>query len=707
VDHHDLARLDDESFVALCGDLLEAMLGIRFQRFGSGPDGGVDLEGRDGEGRLVVVQCKHWLRSPAATLVSHVRREERAKVERLAPARYLLVTSCDLTRQRKAELTGLLAPVVPGAVEVHGVRDLAAALRRHPEVVRRHPALWFSQAEALAALARRPLFLRARDLARDMVRTARVYVPGRSFPAAEDILERAHACVVSGHPGQGKTALAHALATRYAARGYAVVAVTEDTLDVDAMWDDDQPQVFVHDDFLTRGRDERRRHGATARLRALLDRVAETPDKRLVLTTRAYVLAAARQDDEPLDRAGLDALTVALDDGEYDATARAEILAHHAADAALPEPAKRALLGHAPAVVRHPGFSPALVVMALRAAARDLLPVEQVGEHLLATLDEPAHLWGHIVEHQLGDAAVDALAVLLSFGVEAPLQETQQAWTALRRHRGRPADPRDFRTALRTLDGTMVRRVLRYPDGPEPGVTGPSQGESDVGLANAAVTEFLARYVTADREMLAALLDSAPYFEQAEGLWDAAYRRGAEPPATVRAVAGRLVAMLRRTGDAPAALPWTGSPCYRAAMVADVAAWLADEASRALLREVLARLDVSFGTAGEDEACLTLLVTTLLGRPRLFDDEVVALLLPAMEAVDPRDDDAVHALAALVTEQPLLPGRLQAVVDATLRAALDHALAEIPPDRPRVLRLATAVARRGLDLPPLPGLDAP
>lgn len=698
MDEYDLGRLSDVEFEALCKDLFEEILGVRLEIFARGADSGIDLRGRDADGGLVVVQCKHWWRSEGSELAHHVERDERPKVERLAPARYVLATSCDLTVKAKDRLYAALQPFAHAPTDVYGVKEIAAELRKRPHVVHRHPALWFHSAEALSAVTQKHLFERNRDLADDIARTLRVYVPGHTFPEALRLLDDEHACLISGLPDLGKTALAHALAATYAARHYQVVAVSEDTLDLDVLWSDDRPQLFLYDDFLVRSRRERHRHNATPRLLQLLQRVAEAPDKRLVLTTREYVLAQARQDDERLHRAGLDAVTCHVRRDEYDEDMRAQIVRNHVDASALPAETKAAVL--APDTLArlagHPAFNPYQLAGALRAAARDLVPADRFADRLLSYFDDPAGVWGHIVEEQLGDAEVDLLAVLFSFGEPAWLRWVERAWVALRRHDGRPADTRLFRRALSTLRGTMVES--RRPDGAE--------GDPDLALYDASVAGFAASYFTGRPDVLAALLESAPCFEQVEALFDAVSPPRGPVPRVVVALREPLLAALRRTVGAETCRPWDGSPFYRAAAVADVAAALDDDAARALLRDVLRDLDVTFDDFFDDRdgVGLAFLVEAMLDDARSFDDELGALLLPPIRTVEAGDVEGVFALAEFVVHHPLLPRRVRGAASDAIRAALARALADDPPNRTDVLTLADAAVRLGLDLPEIPGL---
>ena len=99
---YDFSQVTSHEFEKVCQDLLEEELGVSFEVFGPGPDGGVDLRrlASTASPNATIVQCKNYAKTPYATLLSHLRRDESPKVRALAPDRYILMTSVSLTPHR-------------------------------------------------------------------------------------------------------------------------------------------------------------------------------------------------------------------------------------------------------------------------------------------------------------------------------------------------------------------------------------------------------------------------------------------------------------------------------------------------------------------------------------------------------------------------------------------------------------------------------
>ena len=92
---YDFRTLSPIDFELLVRDLLQADLGITMESFGPGKDGGIDFRFALAD-QDVVVQAKHHVEGGPRSLLRAARKED-SKVLKLAPSRYILVTSLSLT----------------------------------------------------------------------------------------------------------------------------------------------------------------------------------------------------------------------------------------------------------------------------------------------------------------------------------------------------------------------------------------------------------------------------------------------------------------------------------------------------------------------------------------------------------------------------------------------------------------------------------
>lgn len=509
----DLGRLTDFDFEAVCKDLFELEFGVRLEIFTPGPDGGVDLRHLKGDDPALVVQCKHFHRSGRAKLLDHMRKVEAPKLAGLRPGRYVLATSVELSRSAKDKLHELLKPFVRSPGDIYGKDDIDALLRQHEQVVKRHLRLWLTSASVLNSLLSKSVVTRSQDLAERVGDTLRTYADNGSRDAALRLLEDRHVCVVAGAPGVGKTTLSHVLCAHYLSQGYELVEISEDVEEANALWNAEVPQLFYYDDFLGQTAiGEKLGKNEDSRLVSLMQRVAGTPGKRFLLTTREYILAQARQRYERLDRHRFDLLTCVLDVAGYTYRARAAILYNHVAASGLPDRTKSLFASrdvYAP-VVGHDNFNPRVIAATLAEAELLGIATDRVAAELVANLDDPGRVWDHIVNHQISASEVLVLKTLLSFLAAVRMDTLEDVWTKS------GGLLRELRHSLKVLDGTMVRTVR----------TGQVVHYVFVEFHNPSVRDYMRDFISGAPDDMRDFVSRIGHFEQIESLWSMLSSRG-------------------------------------------------------------------------------------------------------------------------------------------------------------------------------------
>ena len=102
---YDYRNLSPIEFERLCFDLLMLKDGVRYQRFGEGRDGGIDLLYDDPSSGKTVVQCKRY--RDTSQLIRVLKNSEVTKVRRLKPQRYCLLTTASLTPSNKKSIQAI------------------------------------------------------------------------------------------------------------------------------------------------------------------------------------------------------------------------------------------------------------------------------------------------------------------------------------------------------------------------------------------------------------------------------------------------------------------------------------------------------------------------------------------------------------------------------------------------------------------------
>lgn len=486
-------------------DLLELELGLPLESFATGRDEGIDLRyATPAKDAAIVIQCKHFADSTFSSLKSHLRKEV-PKVHTIDPKAYRLATSRRLTPANKVTIKGLFAPYIKRPSWIYGADDLNRLLRKYPEVEKRHFKLWLTSEPILQLVLNNDIFVRTKGFEERTERKLRLYVPNQSFPDALKLLDEQHVCIVAGVPGIGKTMLAEMLTVRHLDDGYEAVVVSDDINEALEVYGADRKQFFYYDDFLGQTSSlEKMAKNEDARLLDFIEQIRTARDKRLVLTTREYVLAQAKLRYERLDRANLDVAKCVIDLADYTRLQRGHILYNHLFFSGLSQEHKLAFLKDDQylLVVDHDNYSPRIIETVTNMATHRDVPPEKFPVFMLQSLDDPREIWRHAFENQL--APEDQLVLLLLASMP-PFVRLDLLASSFREvcfgRLGIKVNPVTLKNCLRTLEGTFIT-IDAY------------RTERIVSFHNPSVRDFLLGYIDADAQEYFGLLDHAQFFDK-------------------------------------------------------------------------------------------------------------------------------------------------------------------------------------------------
>ncbi|HEX6752450.1 MAG TPA: restriction endonuclease [Solirubrobacterales bacterium] len=513
---HHLGALSDIEFESLASDLLHAVTGRRYERFGVGPDGGVDLRYiNKAKGMHEVVQCKHYFRSSFSQLEAAAKKEV-PKLEKLTPAptSYRFVTSQTLTKGQKGKLVEALGGWITDPGMIWGGESIEDHLNDHEEVERNHVKLWLSSSTQLEKLLNAGTLNRSNDLIERITQALPRYVQTQRFNDAEEMLEKVGVCLIAGEPGIGKTTLAQMLLLDCAQKGFEALYVSED---VSEAWDAlaETSQAFYYDDFLGRIGLQGLSKNEDQRLVELIAKAHRDPRRtRLILTTREYILRGAVQLYESFERVGLDHERFLLALEDYSRYERGLVLYNHLYHSETMRPEWLVQLLESKAyveIIDHPNYNPRLIEFITgHAKAHEL---DHVGNDwvgfALAALNNPEEIWKRAFEQELDELQRAMLICLISIGAEVEVDDLR---SVVRSHCKRASiayDDGAFDRALKVLDLTFVEFGHR---GEKPALD----------VANPSISDFVLNLLAENQNLLAALLDGATLFTQPRQLLEVA-----------------------------------------------------------------------------------------------------------------------------------------------------------------------------------------
>jgi hypothetical protein len=501
---HDFRQLSPLDFETLVRDLLQAEMKLRIESFGPGKDGGVDFRFARA-GMSAVIQVKHYVDSPARSLVRAAAREN-PKVAKLNPDRYIFATSAALTPSLKDQIVAAMPDAPLSLEDVLGREDINNLLGRHPNVLRQHFKLWLTDTETLDRIVHSGVYNRT-DAELEVIKSlVPRFVQNNSVASAEAILERRGALIIAGEPGVGKTTLARVLTWLHLAQDWRVFVV-DDLKEAMEVCTPGQKRLILLDDFLGQislTNDTIRE--VDQRLPIFLDRVRGNKDLRFILTTRSYLLNQAQMQSARLASEKVLAAELVLNVGGYTRRIRAQIVFNHIYFSDLTEEEKGSLLKDSfyLTMIDHRNFSPRLIDL-LTSADYQTLQNAHIQQVVSAVLANPAALWDIPYHSHLSEDSRTVLCALFFLGhwvtVDQLLHSFKRHCCALGDSASDATAIVRFRRALKPLEGSFVALSSGY-----------------VYFSNPGVKDFLSSVVVED-ELLRSIVQSIDTLEELDNAW--------------------------------------------------------------------------------------------------------------------------------------------------------------------------------------------
>jgi len=510
---YDFSTLNDKEFEILCLDLLNAKHKLNLQAFKVGKDKGVDLRySTPKNNNEIVVQAKHYSGSGYAQLKHTLKEKELDKVKKLNPNRYIVVTSLPLSASEKDELKDILNPFVQSANDILGKDDLNAILREHSAIEKNHFKLWFSSITILESIFNNAIEGRTKHHLENIKRKIPLYVLTQKLDIALKILQKEKLLLITGQPGIGKTTLADILLFEKAKSGFKVYKVenireAEDVISVES----EDKQLFYFDDFLGSNYFEIvSSHKTESQLTSFVERVKNTPNKYLVLTTRTVILNHAKEKYEKISHSKMVSHKFELKLTDYTKYEKAQILYNHLFFNRVNEDLYNSILNEQfyRAIIQHKNYTPRIMEFITDKSKIDSFTPEAYQQIILNNLNNPKEIWRYSFNNQIEYLDKCLLLTLFSFQGSTPEQVLVNAFESRlnyeKEEHNQVIDSSQFNQSIRILlDGFISSTIVK------------SQGKSrEYSFINPSLTDFLIGYVSESFQERKGIISSIKYVEQ-------------------------------------------------------------------------------------------------------------------------------------------------------------------------------------------------
>jgi DNA polymerase III delta prime subunit len=536
---HNFSSLSYLDFEDLVRDLIGRELGVRFEAFCAGPDGGMDGRHAAGSNALTILQAKHYAGSSFSALRTEMTKA-RIAIEQVGPSRYLLASSRGLTPSNKAGLAKIVGPWLKNEADIFGATDLSDLLRKYPDVEQAHIKLWLSSSAVLERVINAARHAFTAITREEIEAKVRVYATNPSLKEAMDKLEAVHVVIISGPPGVGKTTLAEMLSYAYIAEGWEYIAVRS-LDDGFAKLQDSRKQIFFFDDFLgSAALDTRALAVKDSDLARFIKRVRASANARFVLTTSAPIFEEARRVSERLADKSLDVSKYVLDVGIHTRRIKARILYNHLMISTVSNKHIQALWSAdaIPKIVDHKNYNPRIIEAMTDGIQVQGVAAEDYAAEFVAALNNPQRIWDVSFRTHIPTKCRHLLyALYFSTDYGVLIDELRAAFDGVNQlisgKYAVPHGPKDFEEALRILEGGYI--AIR---------------DRRVTFINPSLRDYLSDYID-DLELVCDLAAAAQKADWANRLWQHVRVEKFWSPAKQKRVAAAFLPIARRFKDLP------------------------------------------------------------------------------------------------------------------------------------------------------------
>jgi len=515
----DFSTLNSTDFENLVGDLLNAQercrnSHIRFKSFKTGKDKGIDLlHASQGNPYEIIVQAKHFVETPYSVFFSHLKLEKE-KVERLKPCTYILATSKDLTVAQTEGIVDLFEPFIRTQNDIYGKKNLNALLDEYPNILNNHYKLWFSSTAVLQKLSNYIHAGKAGEFVENnLKKKLRLYVATPQLNEARSIIEKNSFVVVTGEPGSGKTSLAELLLYEHIANDYGLIYITDTLHQVENLiTPDDTKQIFYFDDFLGHTESELvKARASESYLLNIIRRISWNKNKRLILTTRTFILNSALLESEKLKGVLTQAIESTVSLQEYSPALRRQLILNHVEESLLSENLKGVLREESMIdyLIDHPNFYPRSVQFMTTHENVGQFNAAEYKKFVFDNFDKPDQIWRHAYEHQINNQDRFLLNTLLSFGYSTTVNSLEQAFLARIDYE---VAYHNFPRPMQAFRNSFQRLLKGFITFEQQDST--SQSEKEVCFINPSLVDFLVQYLQEDKNEVVRIAESARFAEQ-------------------------------------------------------------------------------------------------------------------------------------------------------------------------------------------------
>lgn len=515
--NYDFLNLSPFDFEELTRDILQKHFNIYLESFTTGRDKGIDLRYSKEKNNNLIVQCKKY--DNYSSLKSSLK-EEYQKVKILNPQKYVLSTSVGLTPLNKDEIVQIFNGYIKETSDILGKNDLNNLLGQYPEIEKQHFKLWLSSTNILHKLLHSDIINRSEFEEENILREIKIYVQNKSYSEAVNIVNQYNYVLISGIPGIGKTILARILIYNYLLKDFELVVISSDIVEAEKLYERGKKQLFYYDDFLGRNfLEESLKKNEDHRLIRFIEKIKDSSNKKLIMTTREYILNQAKLKYEMFADSNLEIAKCIIDLEKYSKLIRAEILYNHLFYTNLPPGYIHALLIDRSylKVINHLNYSPRIIQFMTDKSKIGHISEREFFDFFIRNLNNPTNIWEHSFESQISKSSKYLLYTMLVFDDQIFEEDLEKSfWKFYKNESSKfnfEISREDFINSLKELENTFIK-ISKVQSNRNNGVAEKNGSKNLIQFQNPSIRDFLINKVRNNLNLISSLIDSAKYLNQ-------------------------------------------------------------------------------------------------------------------------------------------------------------------------------------------------
>lgn len=511
---YNFSTLNDKEFEELVKDLLNAKFKLRLQSFPAGRDKGIDLRySTKNNNNSIIVQVKHYLNSGFSSLKNTLKNSELEKISKLEPDRYIVATSLELNTTKKDEVKEMLSPYILDSNDVIAQKDLNDYLGEFKDVEKKYYKLWLSSSTILEAIFNKAIDGRTKYFLEQLKLKIKFYVSTERVDEANEILKNQKILLITGQPGMGKTTLAEILIFSRAKFGYKIHKV-EDLKEAEDLisYDINEKQIFYFDDFLGANYTEIINSQRTeTRLTSFVERIYNTPNKYMILTTRTVVLNYANERYEKISHSKINSKHFELNLADYNKYDKALILYNHLYFRKIKRKYFNVVLKDKfyLKIIEHKNYTPRIIEFITEPTRINDFSSDQYLQFVINNLKNPKEIWRYSYNNQIEYLERCLLLTLFTFGNEIDERILIKSFDTRLEHEknqnNQILESNQFNKSIKILlNGFISLKVYNYD----------SFIEKKYTFINPSLADFLINYLADSFSEKKSIVLSILYFEQ-------------------------------------------------------------------------------------------------------------------------------------------------------------------------------------------------